>query len=104
VKFKNDWTMLESWVFPEKVLQAFAPNSNSGGNWSRDGRLFVTGHDKKEMYIMQLPSMGSTLQLLQTLTVINPGQAIAIDRSEKDRQIFYAVSREWNAVLVEEIK
>jgi hypothetical protein len=104
VKFKNDWTMLESWVFPEKVLQAFAPNSNSGGNWSRNGRLFVTGHDKKEMYVMQLPPMGSTLQLLQTLTVINPGQAIAIDRSEKDRQIFYAVSREWNAVLVEEIK
>ena len=104
VKFNKDWTETESWVFPKEVLDAFAPNSNSGGNWSRDGNLFITGHDKKEMYIMKLPSMGSTLQLLETLPVINAGQAIAIDRSEKTREIFYAVSREENAVLVEEIR
>ena len=104
VKFNKDWSVLESWVFPKEVLDAFSPNSNSGGNWSKNGNLYITGHDKKEMYIMKLPDVGYTLQLLQIVPIINPGQAIAIDRSEKTREIFYAVNREQDAVLVEEIK
>jgi hypothetical protein len=36
--------------------------------------------------------------------VVNPGQAIAIDRSEKNNEIFYAVDRQDNSVLVEQIK
>lgn len=104
VKFNNDWNEMESWVFPKEVLEAFAPNSNSGGNWSKDGKLYITGHDKKEMYIMKLPVIGYTLRLLQVVPVVNPGQAIAIDRSIKNREIIYAVNREENSVLVEEIK
>ena len=104
VKFNKDWTEVESWVFPKEVLDAFAPNSNSGGNWSRDGNLLISGHDKKEIYVMKIPDVGYTLQLLQTVPAINPGQAIAIDRSRKKREIFYAVNREEDAVLVEEIK
>lgn len=104
VKFNENWNILESWVFPKEVLDDFAPNSNSGGNWSRDGKLYITGHDKKEMYIMKLPDIGYTLQLLRVVPVLNPGQAIAIDRSEKNREIIYAVDREENSVLVEEIK
>jgi hypothetical protein len=64
----------------------------------------ISGHDKKEIYVMKVPEVGYTLQLLQILPAINPGQAIAIDRSEKKREIFYAVNREEHAVLVEEIK
>lgn len=104
VKFNDDWNVLESWVFPKKVLEAFAPNSNSGGNWSSDGNLYLTGHDKKEMYLMKLPKSGYTLQLLEVIPVINPGQAIAIDRSQKSRSIFYAVDRQDNSVIVEQIK
>jgi hypothetical protein len=104
VKFNKDWTEVESWVFPKEVLDSFAPNSNSGGNWSRNGNLLISGHDKKEIYVMKVPEVGYTLQLLQILPAINPGQAIAIDRSEKKREIFYAVNREEHAVLVEEIK
>lgn len=104
VKFNDNWNELESWVFPKKVLDDFAPNSNSGGNWSRDGKLYITGHDKKEMYIMKLPDIGYTLQLLRIVPVLNPGQAIAIDRSKKNRETIYAVDREENSVLVEEIK
>lgn len=104
VKFDNNWNDLESWVFPKEVLDSFAPNSNSGGNWNRDGDLYITGHDKKEMYIMKLPDIGYTLKLVQVVPVLNPGQAIAIDRSEKNREIIYAVDREENSVLVEEIK
>ena len=104
VKFNNDWNEMESWVFPKEVLEAFAPNSNSGGNWSKDGKLYLTGHDKKEMYIMKLPDIGYTLQLLQVVPVVNPGQAIAIDRWQEKREIFYSVNREDNAVIVQELK
>jgi hypothetical protein len=103
VKFNDNWNKLESWVFPGAVLEAFAPNSNSGGNWSREGTLYITGHDKREMYILQLPDIGYTLQLLQVVPVLNPGQAIAIDRSQKAKDIVYAVNREENAVIVQEI-
>ena len=64
----------------------------------------VSGHDKKEIYVMKIPEVGYTLRLLQTVPAINPGQAIAIDRSGKRAEIFYAVNRGENAVLVEEIK
>jgi len=104
VKFNDDWNEMGSWIFPQEVLEAFAPNSNSGGNWSKDGNLYLTGHDKKEIYIMKLPEIGYTLQLIKIIPAINPGQAIAIDRSEKNREIFYAVNRAEDAVLVEEIK
>lgn len=53
---------------------------------------------------MKLPKTGYTLQLLEIIPVVNPGQAIAIDRSEKNNEIFYAVDRRDNSVLVEEIK
>lgn len=104
IKFNDDWNALESWVFPDKVLEAFAPNSNSGGAWSNEGKLYITGHDKKEIYVMKLPKYGYTLQLLEIIPVINPGQAIAIDRSQKNKEIFYGVDREDNSVIVEQIK
>jgi hypothetical protein len=104
VKFNDSWSALESWVFPESVLQAFAPNSNSGGNWGRNELLYLTGHDKKELYIMKLPSSGYTLELVALVAIINPGQAIAMDRSVKDKDIFYAVDRQDNSVVVEQIK
>jgi hypothetical protein len=104
VKFNDSWIPLGSWIFPETVLQAFAPNSNSGGNWGSDGLLYLTGHDKKELYIMKLPHSGYTLELIALIPVINPGQAIAMDRSVKDKGIFYAVDRQDNSVIVEQIK
>jgi hypothetical protein len=104
VKFNDSWSPVESWVFPETVLQAFAPNSNSGGNWGRDSLLYLTGHDKKELYMMKLPRSGYTLELVALVPTINPGQAIAMDRSVKDKDIFYAVDRQDNSVVVEQIK
>lgn len=104
VKFNDSWSALESWVFPESVLQAFAPNSNSGGNWGTNELLYLTGHDKKELYIMKLPGSGYTLELVAIVAIINPGQAIAMDRSVKDKDIFYAVDRQDNSVVVEQIK
>ena len=104
IKFNDDWQEMEAWVFPKEVLDAFSPNSNSGGNWSNSGNLYLTGHDKQELYVMQLPEEGSTLQLIRVIPTINPGQAFAIDHSVKNKEILYAVDRHDNAVIVEQIK
>ena len=104
VKFTDQWIEVGAWVYPKEVLEDFSPNSNSGGNWSKDGMLYLTGHDKKEMYIMKLPTIGYTLQLVLKVPIANPGQAFAIDRSEKGREVIYAINRAENAVVVEEIK
>lgn len=103
VKFSANWQRLSSWIYPQNVLSEFSPYSNSGGNWSKDGFLFVTGHDKKEVYILQLPSSGFTLQFIKAIPSVNGGQGIAIDRSVKSKELLYAVSREGNAIIVQEL-
>ena len=104
VKFNKDWSIIESWTFPKNVLEAFAPYSNSGGFWNRDGLLYITGHDKKEMYVLKVPDMGYTLEYIKTIPLINVGQGIAIDQSKKDKEILYGITRRDNQVVVQEIK
>ncbi|HRP55324.1 hypothetical protein [Agriterribacter sp.] len=104
VKFNKDWSSIESWIFPNNVLEAFAPNSNSGGIWNRDGLLYITGHDRKEVYVLKVPDMGYTLEYIKTIPVINEGQGIAVDQSKRDREILYGITRKGNQVVVQEIK
>lgn len=104
VKLNKDWSIVESWIFPENVLEAFAPNSNSGGTWNKDGLLYITGHDKKEIYVLKIPEAGYTLQYVKTIPVINEGQGIAVDRSEKGREVLYGITRKGNEIIVAEIK
>jgi hypothetical protein len=104
VKFNKDWSIIESWIFPKNVLEAFAPNSNSGGFWNKDGLLYVTGHDKKEVYVLRVPDTGYTLEYIKTIPVVNEGQGIAIDPSKKGNEILYGITRKENQVVVAEIK
>ncbi len=103
VKFTRDWKVVESWIYPKNVLDAFSPYSNSGGAWSRNGNLYVTGHDRKEIYVMKIPSAGYTLQYIKTIPIINNGQGIAIDKANKQEEILYAVSRDGNTIVVEKL-
>jgi hypothetical protein len=68
-----------AWVFPEAVLARFAPFSCSGLSWSKDGRLYVTGYDRPEIYELALPQAGSRLELRRTIGIASPGQAIDWD-------------------------
>jgi hypothetical protein len=104
VKFNKDWSIIESWIFPKNVLEAFAPNSNSGGFWNKDGLLYVTGHDKKEVYVLRVPDTGYTLEYIKTIPVVNEGQGIALDPSKKGNEILYGITRKENQVVVAEIK
>jgi hypothetical protein len=81
VQFDDDWKELSSWVFPEDVINEFRPMSNSGGSWGADGLLYCTGHDSTELYALQLPEKGSTLELIKKVQIPFFGQGIAWDRS-----------------------
>jgi dienelactone hydrolase len=96
VQFDDHWDDLASWVYPDEVVNKFRPMSNSGGSWGPDGFLYCTGHDNAEIYVMQLPRMGSILELVEILPINILGQGIAWDRltphkiygiSKKDRQV-----------------
>lgn len=82
VKFDDQWQKIESWIYPQEVLERFDMMSNSGGSWGPDGNLYVTGHDEPELYVMAIPEQGSILELVDIVPVNCTGQGIAWDRSE----------------------
>ena len=87
VKFDADWRQVGGYRFPDSVLERFAPRSNSGGSWGEDGLLYVTGHDRAEVYALHEPGEGTTLEHVATIDVPLDGQAWAWDRSQP-RTIF----------------
>ncbi|CAN5246333.1 hypothetical protein BH10PSE12_BH10PSE12_04380 [soil metagenome] len=79
VRMDDGFRQEAAWTFPLDVLARFAPFSCSGLSWSNDGRLYVTGHDRPEMYELALPQAGSRLELRRTVGTATPGQAIDWD-------------------------
>lgn len=105
VKYTKEWAEVESWVYPANIINEFKPKSNSGGSWDKQGNLYVTGHDKKALYVMRLPKSGHTLEYIRTIPVTIHGQGIAIDRSVKSKLVIYGLSDKKDAtILVNEIK
>jgi hypothetical protein len=82
VRFDSSFVEREAWLFPKSVLERFAPYSSSGGAW-KNGLLYVTGHDRPEMYVLELPKGGSRLLHRATIPIPTPGQAIQWDRSKR---------------------
>ncbi len=81
VKMDEAWRALESWVLPSEIIALLTPHSASGGAWGPDGRLYVSGHDRAELYVLEIPKAGSVLRHVETIPSRNEGQAIAFDRS-----------------------
>ena len=78
VKLDDDFQVLESWTIPKEILDRFEIMSNSGGSWGPDGRLYLTGHDLPETYVMALPEAGSELAWIATVSLPGiEGQGIA---------------------------
>lgn len=80
VRYDRNFAEQGAWLFPQGVLERFAPYSASGGAW-KGRHLYVTGHDRKEVYVLELPRAGSRLIHLATFAFPSPGQAIQWDRS-----------------------
>jgi len=91
VRFGDDWRIAEAWILPDGVLEKFEDMSNSGGSWGPDGKLYLTGHDPAEAYVMELPEAGSVLKWVATVPLKNTGQGIAWDRSTPD--VIYGIIR-----------
>lgn len=100
-KFDERWQMIESWLFPPQVIATWGRSSCSGGSWGDDGLLYVTGHDAKELYVLRLPRLGSTLEYVTTIDVPFEGQSWAWDRSEG--RIIYGIVRRTREVVVVQI-
>ena len=98
VKFDDQWRRLEGWSFPKSVTDRFEPMSSSGGGWGPDGRLYVTGHDNPELYVLALPKGGSKLDHLATIEAAIEGQAVTFDKSRPG--LLYGISRPNREVVV----
>ena len=85
VKMDDQFRVLARWTLPKTVLERIAPMSNSGGSWGPDGYLYLPGHDHPEIYVMQIPELGSELRWVATIEAPDiHGQGIAWDRSDSD--------------------
>ena len=91
LRFDDRWRVTGAWMFPKTVLAKFKPRSSSGGAWGADGRLYVTGHDLPEVYVLEIPRIGNELKHVATVEVAAEGQAIAFDRSRPG--VLYGISR-----------
>ncbi|GHH87676.1 hypothetical protein GCM10018793_64500 [Streptomyces sulfonofaciens] len=99
VKLDDHFQVVQSWTVPQAILDKVRPMSNSGGSWGPDGRLWLTGHDFGEAYVMNLPSEGSDLQWVATVTLPGvEGQAIAWDRSTRTPEL-WTIKRSTKQVL-----
>ncbi|EFC84151.1 hypothetical protein [Parafrankia sp. EUN1f] len=100
VKLNDRFEVVEAWIVPAALVDRFRPMSNSGGSWGPDGRLWLTGHDNAEVYVMELPEAGTTLTWVATVALPDvEGQAIAWDRSDKKHPTFWAIKRTTKEVL-----
>jgi len=81
VRYDRDWREKAQWHFPPEILDRMAPKSASGGAWGNDGLLYVTGHDRPELYALRVPEGGGVLRLVATIAIPTGGQAIDWDRT-----------------------
>lgn len=99
VKFDDDFEVVLSWTIPAEILRRMSPMSNSGGSWGPDGRLYLSGHDDPELYVMNPPDGGGELEWLATISIpgLN-GQGIAWDRAGEGN-FLWAILRSTRQVL-----
>lgn len=101
VKFDAQWQQLASWKFPAALIGRFAGNSSSGGAFGPGGQLFVTGHDARELYVLDVPANGGELVWRATIPISAAGQAFAWD--EKEAGVLYSIERKTREVIVSRI-
>ena len=79
--FNQEWTLEGYWKLPKEVIKEIEPHSLSGGAWFGE-HLCVTGYDKPEMYILDLPEHDLHAKLLKTVQTCFDGQGFAFERGK----------------------
>lgn len=98
VRYDDEWRRIAGYILPESVLSRMAPHSASGGAFGPDGLLYLSGHDRPELYVLRIPDVGSVLEHVATVAVPFEGQAFAFAPSPDDR-IIYGISRPNRSVV-----
>lgn len=96
-RLDEDFRIARGWAFPDEVLACFAPKSASGASWGADGRLYASGHDRPEIYVLELPEAGSVLRHAGTVPVGSRGQAIDFDPA--DPGLLWSIDRKTRTIL-----
>ncbi len=102
VKFDSNWDPIATWKFPASLIERFAGNSSSGGAFGPEGHLFVTGHDAREMYVLDLPAGGGEGVWRTTIPTGTAGQAFAWDPN--DEGVLYSIERKTKEVVISRIE
>ena len=97
MRLDDQFRAVQSWHFPEDVLERFAPMSCSGGSWAPDGLLYVTGHTRGELYAMRLPDAGTVLEHVATIPLPTGGQAFTWDG--RAQRVVWSIDRQTHMVV-----
>jgi outer membrane protein assembly factor BamB len=98
VRYDARWNVLVTWSFPAELLARFGAFSCSGGGYAPDGRIWVSGHDARELYVLELPPSGGQASWVGTVGFVSRGQAFAWDPSRP--QELYSIQRKTREVNV----
>ncbi len=98
VRYDSRWNVLVTWSFPPELLARFGAFSSSGGGHALDGRVWVSGHDARELYVLELPKDGGAVRWVGTVGFVSRGQAFAWDPSRP--QELYSIQRKTREVVV----
>jgi outer membrane protein assembly factor BamB len=101
VRYDGGFREQARWHFPDAVLDRFAPRSASGGAWGDDGLLYVTGHDRPELYALRVPEGGGTLELAATFLTPTDGQAIGWDG--RDPRLLWSIARDSSELVASRV-
>lgn len=102
MRLDDQFRPLQSWHFPDALLDRFAPMSCSGGSWNRDGLLYVTGHTRPELYALRLPEAGTVLELVATIRLPgSDGQAFGWDPGQP--RVLWSIDRASHSVIASRI-
>jgi len=101
VRLDARWNPVMEWRFPPRLIERFAGYSASGGGFGPGGHLFVSGHDARELYCLDLPRGGGEACWRTTSPMSAAGQAFSWDRSAEG--VLYAIQRKTKEVIVSRI-
>jgi len=98
VRYDSRWNILATWSFPAELLARFGAYSSSGGGYALDGRVWVSGHDARELYVLELPPGGGVARWTGSVGFVSRGQAFAWDPGRP--QELYSIQRKSREVIV----